>query len=233
VTAGGVGLCMIDLLQYARFHLGDGRAANGDRVLERTSLEQMRAVQAHKQGTDDDIGLAWHIRQVGPVRTYGHGGTLSGHVLLLELVPERNFAIAILTNSNVGWRLIQDVEREALKSYLGATFKPNQAIAHRGLVESLPSVQPLARQPDLAPYVGTYMRPSNSVVVRAEGGKLIVQERPNSGGTPREYPVAFYGPDRVVVTDGADRGQSIEFVRDDAGKVTWVRVVGRVAVRAP
>jgi CubicO group peptidase (beta-lactamase class C family) len=232
VTAGGVGLCMTDLLAYARFHMGDGTAASGERVLKRESLELMRTPQAHKQGTDDDIGLAWHIRRVGPVRTYSHGGTLGGHILLLELVPERSFAIAILTNANTGWRLIQDVEREALKSYLGATYAVNQAIAHRGLVETLPSVQPLARQPDPAPYVGRYVRPSTSYVVRAEGGKLVVQNRPNGGGTPREYPVAFYGPDRVVVTDGPDRGQSIEFVRDDGGRVNWIRVVGRVAVRA-
>jgi CubicO group peptidase (beta-lactamase class C family) len=233
VTAGGVGLCITDLLTYARFHMGDGTAANGERVLKRESLELMRTPQAHKQATDDDIGLGWHIRKVGPIRTYAHGGTLGGHILLLELVPERNFAIAILTNANTGWRLIQDVEREALKSYLGVTYAPNQAIAHRGLVETLPSAQPLARQPDFTPYVGTYLRPNNSYVVRADGRKLIVQDRPNSAGTSREYPVTFYGPDRVVVTDGPDVGQSIEFVRDDGGRVSWIRVVGRVAVRAP
>ena len=233
VTAGGVGLCITDLLTYARFHLGDGTAPNGERVLKRESLELMRTPQAHKQGTDDDIGLAWHIRQVGPVHTYGHGGTLGGHILLLELVPERNFAIAILTNSNTGWRLIQDVEREALKTYLGATYAPNQAIAHRGLVETLPSARPLARQPDPAPFVGTYLRPSNSYVVRAEAGKLIVQDKPNAGGTTREYPIAFFGPDHAVVTDGPDLGQSIEFVRDGGGGVRWIRVVGRVAVRTP
>jgi hypothetical protein len=191
----------------------------------------MRTAQLRKQGTDDDIGLAWHVRQVGPIRTFGHGGTLGGHILLLEIVPERNFAIAILTNASTGWRLIQDVEREALKSYVGATYALNQAIAHRGLVETLPSVEPLAAQPDPAPYLGSYARPNNSYVVRAEGGKLFVQDRPNGGGTPRESPVAFYGPDRLVVTDGPDRGQSIEFVRDDTGRVNWIRVVGRVALR--
>src|SRR5439155_10366684 len=129
----------------------------------------------------DSIGLGWHLRHVGAIRTTSHGGTLGGHILLLEIVPERNFAVAILTNSNVGWRLIQDVEREALKSYLDATFTLNQAIAHRGLVETLPSVEPLAKQPDPTPYVGTYLRPSNSVGVRAEGNKLFVQERQNSG----------------------------------------------------
>jgi CubicO group peptidase (beta-lactamase class C family) len=226
ITAGGVGLCITDLLTYARFHMGDGTAANGQRVLTPESLARMRTAQSPKQSTDDSIGIAWHIRNLGPVRTLSHGGTLGGHILLLEIVPDRNFAIAILTNSSAGWRVIQDVEREALKSYLGATYALNQAIAHRGLVETLPSVQPLARQPDVAPYVGTYTRPSNTYVVRAEGGTLFV-------GAGTQMPLSFFGPDRAVVTGGADLGQSVEFVRDAGGSVKWIRVVGRVAVRTP
>lgn len=231
VTAGGVGLCITDLLAYARFHLGDGTAANGERRLKRESLELLRTPQVTKQATDDDMGIGWHLRTVGPVRTASHGGTLAGHILLLELVPERSFAIAILTNSNTGWRLIQEVEREALRSYLGAEYSRNQAIAHRGLVETLPAVEPLAQQPDPAPYVGTYRRPDITVVVRAEGNRLLVQEHRGSGRPGPDLPVRFYGPDRVVVTDGAERGQSIEFVRDASARVNWVRVVGRVAVR--
>jgi CubicO group peptidase (beta-lactamase class C family) len=220
-TTGGVGLCMTDLMAYARFHLGDG-TANGTRLLTRESLAQMRTPQAVKQGTDDEIGLSWHLRTMGSVRTAAHGGTLGGHILLLEIVPERNFAIAILTNSNTGWRLIQDIEREALRSYLGATYSVNQGIAHRGLVETVPSVQ-IVPQADLMPYVGTYTRPTDSYVVRAEGSQLFVQDRR----------VSFFGPDRVVVLDGPDAGQSMEFVRDATGRVGWLRVVGRVAVKAP
>src|SRR6185369_17191435 len=208
VTAGGVGLCITDLLNYAKFHMGDGTAANGERVLKRESLELMRRPQMRKQSTDDDIGIAWHLRSVGSIRTASHGGTLGGHILLLEIVPDQNFAIAILTNSNTGWRAIQDVEREALKSYLGATYALNQAIAHRGLVETLPSFEPLGRQPDPAPYVGNYARPTNNVVVRAEGAELFVQEVPNNGRGSAEMPVAFFGPDRAVVMDGTDRGQT-------------------------
>jgi CubicO group peptidase (beta-lactamase class C family) len=231
VTAGGLGVCITDLLAYAKFHLGDGTAANGDRVLTRASLETMRTPQLQKQSTDDAIGIGWHLRRVGPLRVAAHGGTLSGHILLLEIVPERNFAIGILTNAQNGWRLIQDVEREALRAYHGATFPKNHAIAHRGLVETLPNVEPLATQPDSAPFVGRYLRPMNAVEVRIDGGRLVVQELPN-GGDPRPVmPIAFFGPDRAVVTDGNDRGQSIEFVRASDGAVKWVRVVGRVAVR--
>ena len=221
VTAGGVGLCINDLMTYAKFHMGDGMV-NGTRVLSRETLQSMQTAQAAKQATDDSIGISWHMRHVGAVRTFSHGGTLGGHILLLEIVPERNFAIAILTNSSSGWRLIQDVEREALRAYLGATYSVNQAIAHRGLVETLPVVQP-GRQPDFAPYVGTYARPNGQNVVRVENGKLYVDNRL----------VTFFGPDRVVVLDGPEAGQAIEFVRDAAGKVNWVRITGRVAVRVP
>lgn len=232
VTAGGVGLCMTDLMTYARFQMGDG-TVNGQRILARESLERMHTPQARKQSTDDEIGIGWHLRTVGGVRTASHGGTLGGHVLLLEIAPERGFAIAILTNSNAGWRLIQDVEREALRSYLGVSYARNQAIAHRGLVESLSWLEPLAQQPDATPYVGTFARPTNTVVVRATGGKVTVQERPNTGNPGTEMPIAFFGPDRAFVAEGDSRGQTIEFVRDAAGAVSWVRVVGRVAVRIP
>jgi CubicO group peptidase (beta-lactamase class C family) len=232
VTAGGVGLCLTDLLTYATFHMADGTAANGERVLNRASLEHLRTPQLRKQGTDDDIGIAWHLRTVGPIRTAAHGGTLAGHILLLELVPERHFAIAILTNSNNGWRLIQDVERAALASYHEVRFARNQAIAHRGLVETLPAVEPLPTQPDPAPYVGRYVRPRNAVVVRAEKRRLLVQVLPDESDAQAEMPVTFYGPDRAVVTEGTDRGQAIEFIRASSGDVKWIRIVGRIAVRS-
>jgi CubicO group peptidase (beta-lactamase class C family) len=231
VTAGGVGLCMTDLMTYARFHLGDGTSQSGERVLARETLQRMRTPQAHKQGTDDDIGISWHLRTVGNVRTASHGGTLAGHNLLLEIAPDRNFAIAILTNSNAGWRVIQDVEREALRTYLGVTYAVNQGIAHRGVLETLPSATPLATQPALAEYSGTYARPFNTVVVRVDGSALVLQVRPTSGQPAPEMHLAFFGVDRAVVLDGADQGQAVEFVRDTAGRVTWVRVTGRVAVR--
>src|SRR5687768_15014141 len=57
VTTGGVGLCITDIVTYARFHMGDGTAANGERVLKRESLELMRTPQSAKQSTADSIGL--------------------------------------------------------------------------------------------------------------------------------------------------------------------------------
>jgi hypothetical protein len=127
--------------------------------------------------------------------------------------------------------MIQDVEREALRSYHGASFAMNQAIGHRGLNETLPAVTPLAKQPDPAPYLGTYERPMNTVDVRAGGAGLVVQVRPRSRVADPPMPVAFYGPDRAFVTSGPEQNASIEFIRDAAGTVRWVRITGRIARR--
>ena len=231
LPAGGVAMSMNDLLAYARFHLGDGTGATGTRVLTRATLELMRTPQLRKQAYDDDMGIAWHLRSVGDTRTAAHGGTFAGHILLLELVPEKNFAIAMLTNAGSGWRLIQDVERAALQSYHGASFRMNQAISHRGLNETLPAVTPLPQQPDGSPYVGRYLRPMNAVVVRKEKSGLVVQVRPNQGDPQPDMPVVFYGPDRAVVTSGPEKDASIEFIRDAKATVRWVRVTGRIARR--
>ena len=231
LPAGGVAMSMDNLLEYARFHLGDGAGADGTRVLTRATLDEMKKTQLRKQGYDEDMGLAWHLRTVGGVRTAAHGGTFSGHILLLELVPEKNFALAILTNAGTGWRLIQDVEREALRAYHGASFAPNQAIGHRGLNETLPTATPLATQPALTAFIGQYERPMNTVDGREERGQLVVQVRPRNRDADAPMPVSFYGPDRAVVIAGSEKHASIEFLRDANGAVQWVRLTGRIARR--
>ena len=220
VTAGGVSMSLNDLLAYGRFHLGDGKGRDDAQVLSRASLEQMRTPQLRKNATDEEMGLGWHLRRVGGVMTVAHGGTL-GHILLLELVPERNLAFAILTNHGDGWRLIQDVERTALSLLEGVTLAPAQAIGHRGLNETIPDVPLLSKQPDPAAYLGVYRRPplTTTYDVRVENGQLIVGNAP----------VGFYGPDQAVFTTGNQRWAQVEFIRRPDGTVGWVRVGGRIA----
>ena len=219
VAAGGVSMSLNDVLRYGRFHLGEFPGADGNPVLSRASLEMMRTPKVEKHGTDDQMGMGWHLRKVGGVVTAAHGGTL-GHILLLELIPERRFGMAILTNHSSGWRLIQDIEREALRTVEGLTLDPAHGIGHRGLNETMPDVPLLPKQPDPAPYAGTYRRPPvGQNIVRIEYGRLIVDDNP----------IAFYGSDRAVVIDGTNRGNPVEFIRDKSGNVRWIRSVGRIA----
>ena len=219
VAAGGVSMSLSDLLTYGKFHLGDGSGRDGKPVLTRASLELMRAPKVRKAATDDEMGLGWHLRKVNGVMTAAHGGTL-GHCLLLELVPERNLVMAILTNHGDGWRLIQDVERSALRILENMPLDPAQSIGHRGVNETMPDVKLLAQQPDPAEYVGVYRKPPvgmNTVSVR--DGQLVVDNNT----------IGFFAKDRAVMTSGNGRGNPLEFIRDANGAVRWIRVVGRIA----
>jgi len=221
VTAGGVSMSLNDLMTYAQFHLGDGTGANGAPVLSRASLQLMQTARVRKNPTDDEMGLGWHLRRVGGVRTAAHGGTL-GHCLLVELVPERRLALAILTNHSSGWQLIQDVERAALKILEDVGLGAAQSIGHRGVNETMVDAPLLPVQPDAAPYVGVYRRPpSGSHTVRVQNGQLQLDGNP----------IGFFGPDRAIVTGGNQRGNPVEFIRTAKGDVGWVRVVGRIAKR--
>jgi CubicO group peptidase (beta-lactamase class C family) len=223
-TAGGIATTIQDLMTYAAFHLGDG-TAEGQPVVSRASLEIMKTPQIRKNSTgDESMGVGWHIRYLNGVLTCAQGGTLGGHTLLIQLGPSRNLAFAIQTNHQDGWRLIQDVERATLKSYEGLAVAPNQATGgNRGVSETMIlHATPLAEQPDLAEYVGTYQRPPvGKVNVRIEGGKLVA----GNGSS-----LIFYAPDMAYVTEGPGYvGTPYEFIRTPAGKVGWIRVNGRVA----
>ena len=98
--------------------------------------------------------MSWHPRKVGGVMTAAHGGTLRSIILLLELVPERRFAMAILTNHSNGWRLIQDVEREGPAH--ARSHVPRSRASHRSSRTERRCRTFVCSQhsPDPAPYVG-------------------------------------------------------------------------------
>lgn len=226
-TAGGVMTSLSDLMRYARFHLGDERSPGGAEYVSRARIAMMQARQLRKNGTDDEMGIGWHLRRVGGVATAAHGGTLNGHCLLLELVPPRNLAFAVLTNHQDGWRLVQEVEAAILRRFAGVALTPGQAIGHRGVNEAMTfHASPLPTQPLVEEYEGRYQRlPVGTVDVRRRGEGLAVMTGPNQP----EIGITFFGRDIAYAVDGSYIGMPFEFIRNASGAVGWIRVNGRIA----
>ena len=229
-AVGGAAMSIADMLRYARFHLGDGTARNGQRILTRASLEAMRTPRVVKNSTTDEMGVGWHLRRLNGVLTAAHGGTLSGHCLHVQLVPERGLAFGILTNHNQGWRLIQDVERATLEAYEGLSLAPGQATGgNRGGNENMTvHASPLASPPAHDEYVGHYVRPPlGELDVRSEGGNLVVS---GYGAGDEGITLAFWGPDLTYsAPPRAYAGMPVEFIREEGGAVRWIRINGRIA----
>ena len=236
VAAGGAAMSVETLTRYARFHLGHELSEADTSIVSLPGRKVMRTARLTKNATTDEMGPGWHLRRLDGVMTAAHGGTLGGHCLHVQLVPERDFAFAILTNHNQGWRLIHDVEQSILDVFLDLRLAPGQRTGgNRGGNEMMTThATPMDRQPEPDGYVGKYQRPPvGESEVAVDAGRMVLRGSGSGGVSP---PLVFWGED-LAYTDppeGVDypyRGMPVEFIRDDGGAVRWMRVNGRIARR--
>ncbi len=221
-AAGGITTTAGDLLRYARFAMGGGTAQDGTRILSRASLGAMQA-PAFPADEGRSVGLAWYIRDIGGVRVIGHDGGTIGQAARLRFVPERGFALALLTNASNGDEVIEPVTTWALRHYLGV-HEP----------ERIP--QPRTPQ-QLAAYAGRYSATFRILDLVVRDGGLIAE----SSATERvrqlydtppppdpPSPVAFFAADKIVATAGPLKGATGDFLRGPDGAIAWLRVGGRL-----
>jgi len=219
---GGVVSTVRDLLKYARFHMGDGCDAQGRQLISRASLESMRVQQADAGGRGK-IGITWFIRQAGDLTIFGHGGATHGQQAGFHFIPEKDFALAILTNSDSGGTITDHALRWALEIYFEA---------------ALPSPTPSQKTDvELQEYAGKYDLPLSAFTLEVKDGYLVYQEIPRGGfPTPQTPPgpadppvrLGFYEADRVIVMDEPGQGSLGEFLRDESGRLVFFRLGGRV-----
>ena len=93
-----------NLIRFARAHLEGGMNQQGQSWLSPESVKQMQVSHMELPKTslisDKHTGLGWGMSSyhAGDIKTVGHGGGTVGFLSMLQVVPEQNAAIAILTN---------------------------------------------------------------------------------------------------------------------------------------
>ncbi|MFG2793388.1 serine hydrolase domain-containing protein [Streptomyces sp. NPDC048419] len=243
---GGLISSVRDQLSWARFHLGDGTADGGTRLLSRASLKQMRSTPG-PGGTLvvelDGMGVTWMLRPTAQGdRIVQHGGTWPGQISGFLMVPSRGFALTLLTNSEGGTRLRDELFTDdwALSRFAGVTNLPARSTAMSGR--------------ELAPYEGRYIaqrindegavedavieltrhdgRLRGTQSAHGPAGKAAVppDEEDAVQDQTSEVKVAFYREDFALdlTPDGRPVGTRSDFVRGPDGKVAWWRNHGRL-----
>lgn len=216
-AAGGIMANLRDVLTFARFHMGDG-TSDGQHVLTADSVAEMQRSQV-RYSLIAERGIAWSLTRFGDVTLVGHTGGTNGHITQLVLVPEHNFALAVLTNSSRGGAAIQPIIRWALERYVSVTDEP-------------PATVPLSAG-NLDAYIGRYPGTLSETTVSIDGDALTLttrQRNPFSGDEFDTPPVTIVpiGNDEFYNADGDSR---VEFVRGGDGSVLFMRFGGRVAAR--
>ena len=223
--AGGIVCTAADLFRYARFHMGDGTAPDGTRLLSPKSLALMQTPMFPSTGLSM-MGLGWRITIVDGTKMIEHSGGTNGQITLLRIVPSAWFAAVAFTNSDEGDPLCVETVGLATRQYAGLT-----------LPEAVPLELP---EETLLSYVGKYDAASDVCELYVRDGGLVLQETPKGGfPTPDSPPpqapppvrVALYAPDRLIVLDEPMKGARGEFLRNPDGSIAWLRLWSRVHAR--
>jgi CubicO group peptidase (beta-lactamase class C family) len=222
---GGLAAPVSDMMRYARFHMGDGKADGhtGAQLLKPESLSAMQTPTV-PAANGEFMGVSWFLRDVvDQLRVVRHGGATNGQQATLQMVPARQFAIVMLTNSDRGGELIRPVVKQAFESFLG-------------IVEHEPEPIP-ASEAQLSQYAGRYEGAAEDLQLEMSAGALTLTVIPKGGfPTPDSPPqpappptkLALCGPDRVLALDEPFSGDQAEFLRTADGKLAWLRFGSRV-----
>lgn len=219
--AGGIVASARDQMRWAAFHMGDGKAPNGKRLLKKSTLRLMQQEQLHVGSMTESMGLAWMLNTLNGIKIVRHGGTTNGQLSAFLMVPERSFAVTVLTNSTRGRELHPSVVRWALERYVGIGQEGVEPIRiERGALES---------------YAGKYRIESTGQIleVSARNQRLLLQfPAPESSGSasarPPIIPVVFYAPDKFAGSSGPYAGVRGDFLRKPSGRIAWLRFGGRL-----
>ena len=210
---GGIVSNVRDLLKYARFHMGKGKRG----MITAKSLRAMRVKQVHT-GRHRDMGISWFILQVGKHTVYEHGGSTNGQQAGFFFIPEKNFACAILTNSDDGGIINGNIFNLIMKSYFNAEDEMPKPIEAPGK--------------DLKEYIGRYKIGIGCFDLTVKGKYLILQDIPLGGFPtpetppgPAMPPVRFlpYVKDKFICLDEPMKDVLGEFIRDENGKLLYFR----------
>ena len=226
--AGGWSASVRDQLAWAKFHLGDGSG-----VLSQATLDRMKEPTFPLGGgaLGDHVAVSWLLKDVEGVRFVGHGGSTNGQLSAFQMVPARNFAVVVLTNSAPGGaQLHEALVKWTLERVLGV---------------SEPEPEPLRLSDDeLSVYTGDFQAIGTTGHITVDGGRLLVtveysqeilaQIQELGEDAPDDEPpfrLDILAGDKYVVADGSAKGMRGYFVRDGAGRVTGINLGGRLATR--
>jgi CubicO group peptidase (beta-lactamase class C family) len=217
---GGVVSTVKDLLKYARFHMGDGKSAAGKRVIKKKSLEAMRIKQVNAGGRGD-MGITWFIRYADNLTAYAHGGATHGQQAYFFFIPEKDFALAILTNSDDGGIITSKTFGWAIEQYFGIHLK---------------APRPISSSQELSEFVGRYKIGTECFDLKANNQYLVYHHIPLGGfPTPDTPPgpamppmrFVFYDVDKLIGMDEPYKDALGDFIRDEKGRIEYFRVGGR------
>jgi CubicO group peptidase (beta-lactamase class C family) len=118
-----------DLLAFTHAHLNGGVGKNGSKILNKSSVNAMLRRQIklprHAPSAISHWGLGWMLFDWNGRRIHGHDGGTIGQYSFLRILPEKNLAVALLTNGGDAGGLYEELFGELFRT-LGKVRPPGR-----------------------------------------------------------------------------------------------------------
>ncbi|WP_225699813.1 serine hydrolase domain-containing protein [Fulvivirga sedimenti] len=216
-ASGGIRSTVTDMLKYARFQL-DGKDASGNQLLSKKALDYAHA-PAVEAMAGEFTGLTWFVHDYDGVISPNHGGTWVGTRSYLQLIPDHDFALVILVNSDRGAEAYNKVADAMVKAFTKLEAK------HPVASGVDPSV--------LDPFVGVFKGNSQNIEIRKAGDKYVFVQFSalTKGADPVPANVANTAEGWFIITEGPNEGALGELLEDPSGALNYVRFNHRIFIR--
>ncbi|WP_202873384.1 serine hydrolase domain-containing protein [Kribbella capetownensis] len=222
-AAGGLISSAHDQLRYARYHLGHSGFPHLLTDRSRRAMQSDPGPGGTLFVELNGVGVSWMLRPTaeGPT-VVQHGGDWSGQHSGFLMVPERDFAITLLTNSESGPSLVAEL------------FADDWALREFADVSNLRAVPRELPPHRLAAYQGTYVsqqigfdgQPSDlGLDLVADDGELVAKVDGEDA-----LRLVFYRNGYALALDpsGQPTHIRVNFVFDANGRPQWLRYGGRL-----
>ncbi len=218
--AGGISANPAILLRWAQLHINNG-TLDGVQILKPETAKAMHAHQA-EGAAGASQALSWFRREIDGVLTISHDGGTNGQQTKLVVVPSKQFAITILTNSSRGSSAHSAIGAAALERLLGLKETPAPVIE--------------VSEAELQPLAGVYKQNLADLELKVAGNGFAVSvvninafsEKRTPGDPFRLKPLS---PSLFVAEGGGTDGSKADFIFNPDGSVRFLRFRSRLAFR--
>jgi CubicO group peptidase (beta-lactamase class C family) len=240
--SGSMNATARDLAAWLHFHVSDGVAPSGKRLVSSGPLLETRTGQTlMRMGAESQAlfpetvqmsyAMGWVVNDYRGLKVVGHGGLIDGFRIQLTLVPDKDLGFAVLTNLH-DTRMPMALTNALVDLY--CNLKPKDWTAHYVKVEAdaaaartaALAARDRAREPNtrstlvLADYAGKYTHPAyGTATVTCANGKLTARY------STFTYPLEHFERDTFRIAEGFFEDELAVFTAKE-GKAVGLKLSG-------
>jgi CubicO group peptidase (beta-lactamase class C family) len=240
--AGSINSNVLDMAQWLRFLLANGRAGT-NQLIKPATLREIESPQTIVPSPDDTLAPSTHFHAYGlgvgmydylGVKVLSRTGGIDGMLSQVTLIPERRLGLVILTNTEGHNNVFAAVARRIIDAYLAAPPRDWSAImlaqtraqeaTQAAAAKRMEAARPKDTKPSVTPdhFVGRYTNEMyGEVTVATDGTRQVLHFGPGFAGDLEHWANDSY---KIAWHNRRQGTGLVTFIVDPLGQVSSLKI---------